>query len=168
MDVFKISQTYRDVGMNYGLPVHVVEYGFGASYTPPELLKTLVTRGLSSRRWLILTSKPLIRRGLSAFVSLARKASVIIEIEEDGKTKEPTWAQDVDRWVVYYKEDALFNYGCLRPKRDVVLYEGSDPQKFVEATSTIAAIRALVVADRKSVWDLVKNTEVRVYERHQI
>jgi len=165
MNVFKVHQGYRWKGMNYGLPVWFVEFGFGASYSALELAKMLVNKGIEQNSWVVLVGNPLTVNGIAAFVNIMFKAGVKLELEEDGTTKEPPWLSSVDRWVVHYRPDATFNYMSLRPRRDIIIYERDNVKGFLDATSEAQAIRAVVTDYASDVWELVKGTNVRVYPR---
>jgi hypothetical protein len=165
MNVFKIHQDYRDVGINYGLPVFYVDFGVGMSLSPEETARRLWTLGLRKGRWVILRNNPIGEKGCGVFVMGLKKLGVRVEVEDGGLFGTPGWFPQVDRWIVWYKENAKFNYGALRPRQDMLMYKGGDIVGFLSETEKWDVLRGIVVPEREDwIWEIIKDKEVRVYE----
>ena len=164
MQVFKIHQGYRDIGINYGLPVFYVDFGIGVSYQAEDIARRLFTLGLRKGKWVTLRNNPVSERGCGILVSGLRQSGVRIEVEDEGLYGTPGWFPQVDRWIMWYKEGSKFNYGALRPRKDILVYKGEDVVGFLADTERWDMLRAVVVKDRNEVWDLIKDKEVRIYE----
>ena len=164
MNVFQIHQGYRGIGINYGLPVYYVDFGVGVSYEPVDVAKRLMTLGLQKGGWVTLRNNPVNERGCGTLVSGLKQLGVKVEIEDEGRSGAPGWFPHADRWVIWHSQGSKFNYGALRPRQDMLIYKGDDILGFLTATEEEQALRAIVVDDRKEVWELVKGKDVRVYE----
>jgi len=165
MNVFKVHRGYRKIGVNYGLPVFFVDMGPGVGYTPEDLIKKLMGMGLREGSWVVIRNNGLKERGVGVLVSGLSYMGVRIEFEDDGKGMTPGWFPQVDRWVVDYIENNIFNYGALRNKIDILLCRGGDIEKFLEGTKGIQALKGVLVGDMDGVWEKVKDYNVRVYEQ---
>jgi hypothetical protein len=88
-----------------------------------------------------------------------------VEVEDSGAFGCPGWFPQADRWIIWYKEGSSFNYHAMRPRQDMLIYKGGDVLSFLANTKDVQALRAVIVKDRKEVWDIVRGTgEIRVYE----
>ena len=164
MNVFKIHQGYRNIGINHGLPVYFIDFGVGVNYQPVDIAKRLLTLGLRKGGWATLRNNPVGERGCGVLVSGLKQLGIRIEVEDEGLSGAPGWFPQVDRWIIWYREGSKFNYGAMRPRQDMLLYKGEDILGFLSATEEEQALRAIIVKDRKEIWELVKDKEVRVYE----
>jgi len=168
MQVFKIHQGYRDIGINYGLPVFYVDFGIGVNYNPEDIAKRLWTLGLRRGRWVTLRNNPVGERGCGVLVSGLKKLGVRVECEDESINKDPGWYPSVDRWIIWYNPDSKFNYGAMRPRQDMLMYKGGDIVGFLAETEKWDVLRGIVLLDKEDkrggVWDLIKDKEVRVYE----
>ena len=163
MNIFRIHQGYRDIGINYGLPVFFVDFGIGVNYEPVEIARRLFTLGLKKGGWVTLRQNSVGERGCGVLVSGLKQLGIKVEIEDEGLYGTPGWFPQVDRWIIWYSKTSKFNYGALRPRQDILIYEGEDVLGFLSATSQEQALLAIIVKDRKEVWELVKDKEIRVY-----
>ena len=164
MNIFRIWQGYRDLGISYGLPVYFVDFGFGVSLQPADVGDRLLTLGLQRGEWVVLRNDSVGERGCGTLVSGLKHLGIKVEAEDSGAFGCPGWFPQVDRWIIWYKEDTKFNFGALRARQDMLIYKGDDPLTFLTKTKDVQALRAVIVKDKKAVWDMVKGKEVRVYE----
>ena len=160
MNVFRAYRGYRRFGLNYGLPVFFVDFGVGVSYTPTDLIRKLVGIGLDKGSWVVVRNS-LGERGIGDFVEGLKYIGTRVEVEGNGTYKTPGWFPMVDRWIVYYREGGVFNYGALRARQDMLICED---EVDLEKTEKLLALRVLIVDDPEAVWDRVKDKEVRVYK----
>lgn len=164
MNIFKIHQGYRDIGISYGLPVFYVDAGMGVNYDPLEIIKRLGAMGLRRGGWVVIRNNPVGERGCGVLVSGLKQVGCRVEVEDNGMNGTPGWYPQADRWIVEYKENSKFNYGALRPRQDMLIYRGEDVVGFLSKTRDVQGLRAIVVKDKNPIWDLIKGFEVRVYE----
>lgn len=168
MNIFRIHQGYRELGISYGLPVYYVDCGIGVNYQPKEIAERLFTLGLQKGDWIVLRGDPVGERGCGVFVSGCKQLGFKVEIEDSGAFGCPGWFPQADRWIIWYKEDSKFNYGALRPRQDLLVYKGEDVLGFITKTKDVQVLRAVVVKDKKEVWNLVRTKgEIRVYENNE-
>ena len=164
MQVFKIHSGYRDIGINYGLPVFYVDFGVGVNYNAEDIAKRLYAIGLKKGRWVTLRNNPVGERGCGILVSGLKQLGVRIECEDEGLHGDPGWFPQVDRWIIWYKEGSKFNYGALRPRQDILMYKGNDIVGFLADTEKWDMLRGIIVKDRNEVWETIKDYGIRVYE----
>lgn len=164
MNIFKVYRGYRDIGLNYGLPVFYVVVGMAQSYDPLDLIKKLAGMGLRKERWVVIKNNPVGERGCGVFVQGLKRVGCKVEIEDDGSQGTPGWFPLVDRWTIYWK-DNKFNYGSLRHHQDLLIYDGDNIPYFLEKTKDFTVYKAILTDDRGKVWDLVKDMDIRVYKR---
>lgn len=161
MNVFKVHRGYRQFGLNYGLPVFFVECGVGVSYAPTDLIRKLVGIGLDKGSWVVIKNG-LGERGVGDFVQGLKYIGTRVEVEGNSNNKTPGWFPSVDRWIVEYKKNGIFNYGALRARQDMLVHRN---EVDLEETQDLHALRVLVVDNPEAVWDKVKDKEVRVYKK---
>lgn len=165
MNVFKIYQGYRDLGLGYGLPVYFVDFGVGLNLNPEQTYQRLVTLGIQKGEWVVLRNSPVGERGSGVLVSGLKKLSFRVEVEDEGAFGCPGWFPQADRWIIWYKETSTFNYHAMRPRQDMLIYKGDDILSFLTNTKDVQALRAVMVKDRMEVWDTVRGKgEIRVYQ----
>jgi len=165
VNVFKIHQGYRDLGISYGLPVYYVDFGVGVSYNPEQVANRLLTLGLQKGNWVVLRGSPVGEKGCGVLVSGLKHLGFKVEIEDEGAFGCPGWFPQVDRWILWYRDNTTFNYHALRARQDMLIYKGEDVLGFLTKTKDVQALRAVVVKDKKEVWDIINNQgEVRIYE----
>jgi len=164
MNIFKIHQAYRELGINYGLPTYFVDFGIGVNYQPAEVAQRLLTLGLKKGGWVTFRNNPVGERGCGVLVSGLKQLGYKIEVEDSGIYGTPGWFPSVDRWIIWWSKTSKFNYGALRPRQDMLIYRGDDIVGFLGDTEDCQALRAVIVKDRKEIWELVRDKEIRVYE----
>lgn len=167
MNVFQIHQGYRDMGINYGLPVFYVDFGIGMNYTPEDIARRLFTQGIKKKGWVTLRNNPVGEKGCGILVSGLKQLGVRIEAEDEGLYGTPGWFPQVDRWIIWYKEASKFNYGALRPRQDMLMYRGEDVVGFLADTEKWDMLRGIITKDKHKVWELIKDYEVRVYQENK-
>jgi len=165
MNVFRIHQGYRDVGLSYGLPTFYVDMGIGVGYGPLDIVKKLSILGLRKGSWVTIRNNPVGEKGCGVLVEGLRKVGCRVEVEDEGLYGAPGWYPQADRWIIEYSETSKFNYGVLRSRQDMLIYKGDDIAGFLAKTKDVQGLRAVVVKDRNAVWNLIKDLEVRVYEQ---
>jgi len=164
MNIFRIHQGYRIVGIGYGLPVFYVDCGSGVSYKPEEVIGKLRKLGLDVGGWVVIRNNPVNEKDMGVLVRGLKSVKVKVEVEDDGKGGTPGWFPEADRWVVDWIINNKFNYGALRPRQDMLICRNGNIENFLEETKTHIPLRAVMVDDRDKVWDMVKDCkEVRVY-----
>ncbi len=164
MHVFRISREYRKIGIGYGLPFFFIECGIGINYTPDALMEKLVGEGVDVGSWVVIKNG-LGEVGCGVLVDGLKYCHCKVEIEEDGSHKDPLWFPKVDHWLVWWSKNNQFNYSALRPRQDLLMYDGNKVEEFIKDTEKLPCLKAVTVDDPSSVWDLVKGYEMRVYRR---
>lgn len=170
LSVEKISVGFRDIGLNYGLPMTFVDLGDGPEMSSDDLLgEILKTPGCN---WVCVRGKDTTQSGMGAFIKNLSKMSLYTEVENDGKGREPGWVHNVDRWMVDFVEECPFNYFSLR-KEDMVLLDMEKLsydllQRYLDALSPFAGTRCVKASakDRKNpdFIDIVrKQSKCRIY-----
>lgn len=112
ISVEKLSEGVRHEGLNYGLPMLFVNLGLGKELLPEDLVREILI--LTKCRWVCFLGEDTTKVGMGTLVKGLSVVSLQIEIEVSGSVKDPGWLHTVDRWMVDYVEDGLFNYGALR------------------------------------------------------
>jgi len=125
VQVFSISRQIRQIGYNYGLPVWVVEFGLGSTYTPEDLLRDLASKGIQEKDWIVVKNG-LDQKGVGTFVDAIGYIHCRSEIEAQGRDKTPAWFTKSDRWTVFWDGSHNFNFGALRRGQDIILSEDLD------------------------------------------
>jgi len=165
MNVFKIHQGYRTIGVNYGLPVFYLDMGPGLKLDSIQVIEKLGQEGLNIGKWVVLRGNALREQGISSLIEGLKTCKVHVEVEDDGMSKCPAFFTSVDRWTIWYRQAGLFNYGALRPNRDLLVYEGPDAVDFLHRTREFSALKGIVVEDPGSIFNLIKDSAVRVYKK---
>lgn len=119
--------------------------------------------GLKKGGWIVLRNNPVGEKGIGVLVGGLKQLGIKIEMEDDGFNGTPGWFPQADRWIMWWHPNSKFNYGALRPRQDILIYKGDDVVGFLSSTDQEQALRAVVVKDRKDVWELIKDKEIRVY-----
>jgi len=137
----------------------------GVSLNPKEVADRLLTLGLQKGNWVVLRGSPVGERGCGVLVSGLKQLGYRVEVEDEGAFGCPGWFPQSDRWILWYRDPTSFNFGALRPRQDMLIYKGDDVLGFLTKTKDVQALRAIIVKDKKEVWNIVKSQgEVRVYE----
>jgi len=164
MRVLKIWRGYRKIGPSCGLSSFFVDFGFGLSLTPEELLTKLDKEHLFLGATIVLRNSPVKEKGVGILVEGLKSVNLRVEVEESGRTKDPLWFPKVDRWVVDWSTNPEFNYNALRPRQDLLLCRDiTKLTSFIEATSKMRCLLGVISNSPDNLWEAVKNTEVRVY-----
>lgn len=165
MNIFKVHQGYREIGLGYGLPVYFVDFGVGLSLKAQQVADRLFALGLQKNEWIVLRNGPVGENGCGVLVSGLKRLGFKVEVEDEGAFGCPGWFPQVDRWLIWYRENSNFNYHALRARQDMLIYKGEDVLSFLTNVKDVQALKAVMVKDRKEVWDIVRGQgEVRVYE----
>lgn len=165
MNVFKIWRGYREFGIGYGLPVCYIDMGPGLGHTPEEVFDKLIKLDVKIGSWIVVRNNPIKEKGMGVLVDGLRTAKVKIEVEEDGKTKDPGWFSKVDRWIVDWIENPQFNYNALRARQDMLVCKQNDKiEEFIKKYGELPMLKAVVTDDLDGIWEKIKDYEVRVYK----
>jgi len=164
MRVLKIWRGYRKIGPSCGLPSFFVDFGFGLSLTPEDLLTKLDREHLFLGATIVLRNSPVKEKGVGILVEGLKSVNLRVEVEESGRTKDPLWFPKVDRWLVDWVKDSEFNLNAMRARQDLLLCRDINKlDEFIESTSKLRCLLGVISDNPESIWDKVKNTEVRVY-----
>lgn len=164
MNIFKIWHGYRTFGFNEGLPVYNIEFGPALNLSVDEVLGKLAKLGVQSGGWVVLHEGALQAIGVSTLVKGLRYANVRVEVEEKGIGPTPPWFSFVDRWVIDWQPNGRFNYGALR-QQDMLVCRSNVVDmcnRFLSETDGFITTKVIVTDNPNDVWDVVKNTNVRV------
>lgn len=113
--VNKITEGIRLEGVNYGLPMTFILLGDGFPYDSAEdLVREVLLK--SRNRWVCLKGEGTTMVGMGAVMKGIAAIGIQIEVECSGSMKDPGYLHTVDRWIVDYVENNLFNYSALRPQ----------------------------------------------------
>ena len=164
MNILRIHEGYRTLGVTCGLPVFYVDTGPGMRLDPLEVVERLRKIGLDIERWVIFGSGFAQEKGSLVLLDALRSCRVHFEVEDDGSSATPQWFPLVDRWILYWTGKLTFNFGALRPKRDFIVYRGEDIEKFLESTDAFQAVKAWIVEDPSKVYEKAKKLNLRVYK----
>lgn len=111
--VGKISEGVRGEGLNFGLPMVFIKLGMGTEYpSVDELLREVVMK--TRCKWALLFGENTTQVGMGTLVKGLSSLGLYTEVEVSGSVRDPGWLHAVDRWVVDYTENALFNFNALR------------------------------------------------------
>ena len=126
IEVRKIWEGIRQEGLNYGLPMLFIKLGTGPSFQPEELVREVFTT--TKCKWICLLGEDTTRVGMGTLVKGLSSLNLSSEVEVSGSVKDPGWIHTVDRWIVDFVEDGIFNYGALRSQDMIrfVLEEDGD------------------------------------------
>jgi len=167
VNVFKLHREIRRVGHNYGLPVWFVDCGLGVSYSPENLIRKLASMGLTKGNWVVVR-KGVNERGVGTLVDALKYVGVQVEVEASGSDKAPGWFPKVDRWVVYWDGSTQFNFGAMRPKRDMLICKSEDLDEMLEQVGQNNQIDKGLVLNGQIDFDKVWKYKVRVYESEKM
>lgn len=145
MNVFKIHQGIRNVGLNYGLPVWFIDFGPGVGYKPEELLRRIAESGAKKKDWIVLR-EGVHERGIGIFVDGLKYISLHVEMEACGNDETPSWYTKADRWLVKWTAQSLFNYGAMRGKVDLLWCDLHEIDKFLKATQKLEIDKAVIIS----------------------
>lgn len=111
--VEKIYEGVRQEGVNYGLPMVFIKLGYGSDYPSGEgLVREIVTK--CKCKWVCVHGDNTTQVGMGTVVKGLATVGMNIEVECLGTVRDPGWFASVDRWMVNYAEEPLFNFGVLR------------------------------------------------------
>lgn len=65
-------------------------------------------------KWVCITGEGTTQVGLGTLIKGLSTIGLNVEVECDGSIRDPGWAHSVDRWVIDYSTEPLFNYATLR------------------------------------------------------
>ena len=123
--VEKIYESIRQEGLNYGLPMTFVTLGPGPSYTPDDLVRDVITTTRCA--WTCILGDGTTQVGMGSLVRGLVAVNLKVELETRADVRDPGWLSAVDRWVVDYCEDAMFNLGALR-SNDMIRFAVSNEE----------------------------------------
>ncbi len=113
ISVEKIQEGVRLEGLNYGLPTVFVKLGIGSIYlTVEELIRDIL--GPSRARWVCILGSNTTQVGLGTLIKGLSSTGFNTEVECWASVRAPGWLHSVDRWVIDYTKNPIFNLGGLR------------------------------------------------------
>jgi len=168
LTVEKIWEGLRQEGLNYGLPTTFIKLGEGREFpSMMELVREILFK--TKCKWICLLGEGTTQVGMGTLVKSLSTVGQYVEVECDGSIRDPGWSRAVDRWVIDYSPEPLFNYAVLRPAdmmRFTVRSEKDLPalQSGFEALKFFAGTKYVRMTDRlPSVFEFV-----RKYDRSRI
>lgn len=113
VQVEKIWEGVRGEGLNYGLPTVFIKLGLGQEFASTmELVREVMLKCQS--KWACILGEGTTQVGMGTLIKGLSAIGTYVEVECDGGVRDPGWAHSVDRWVVDYSTEPLFNYSVLR------------------------------------------------------
>lgn len=168
MNVISIERGLRLVGLNYGTPTFFIYPGPGRRRLADDFLGELRDLGINVKMWLAFMRGSLQERDVGTLVKAAKDCRLMVEMEADGSVREPmTWFNSVDRWTVYWQRNTVFNFGALRARQDLLLYDGPIEQvgDFLKNTEKLPPIKGVIASDPKMAFEMLKDWPVRIYKK---
>ena len=118
--VEKISEGIRKEGLNYGLPMVFLKLGAGVPYLSVEnLVRDMLM--YTRCKWVCIFGEGTTQVGMGTLVKGLSSVGMYIEVECSALVRDPGWLHSVDRWIIDYVEEPLFNYAALR-SQDMVRF----------------------------------------------
>jgi hypothetical protein len=112
IQVEKIWEGVRQEGLNYGLPTTFIKLGLGQEFpSTTDLVKEVLP---CQSKWVCLFGEGSTQVGMGTLIKGLSAIGLYTEVECDGGVRDPGWAHSVDRWIVDYSTEPLFNYSTLR------------------------------------------------------
>lgn len=168
MNIISIERGLRQVGLNSGTPTFFIYPGPGRRRLAEELLVELRDKGINVKMWVSFMRGSLAERDIGSLVKACKDCRLLVEVEADGSVQEPMmWFTSVDRWTVYWQQPTIFNYGALRARQDLLLFEGSMDMLgvFLKDTEKLPAVKGIVTEDPTTMFEVVKDWPVRIYKK---
>ena len=165
MRILGITKKYRNFGIGFGLPVFIIEYGLAQSLEPIAVADRILEMGIRPHTWVICTNGIMREQGFGTLLKALKVLKAYVEVEDDSSGKTPGDSFNlVDRYIIDWPA-TQFNIGALRPARDLLVCRGEEVKKFIKETEKESSIRVIECEDPSKIWDLVQNTNIRVYKR---
>lgn len=124
ISVERIFEGVRQEGLNYGLAMTFIRLGPGPGYTPDDLVREVLMNTRCS--WACVQGEGTTQIGMGSFIKGLGAVNIRTEVETSSDVRDPGWLGSVDRWVVDYSEDSLFNLGALRSNDMVRFFVGNE------------------------------------------
>ena len=165
MKIFGIEQRYSDFGISYGLPIWCIIHGFTQTIDPIQLVDNMIRMGLQPNSWVKLTDGIMREQGFGTLLKALKAVKCYIEVEDNGTGKTPGEVFNlVNRYIIEWPS-SQFNIGALRPMTDLLVYKGTEYEKFISETVRESSIKIIQCPDPQKIWEIVKNTNIRVYKK---
>jgi len=161
MNIFKIHKDIRRVGLNFGVPAVFIECGIGVNYSLEDLLQKLSGMGLRKGSLFVIRDG-MDQKGISTLATALKQANMRVEVEATTRDVTPKWLPEVTYWVVKWLPGGGFNHMALRPRQDILLFEGLDATDFLEGTREVLCEKGIISDEPLSV-DLLYAYNVRLY-----
>ena len=168
--VEKISEGIRKEGLNFGMPMAFIKLGEGTLYSSvDELVREVLMK--TRCKWVCLLGESTTQVGMGTLAKGLSSLGLYTEVEVSGSVRDPGWLHVVDRWVVDYAENSLFNYNALRSS-DMVRFTIKDRGDLSLMKSGFEELKLFsgtkyVKVESKEVFDEVFQF-ARKYERSRI
>lgn len=165
MKILNTKAGVREYGIGYGSIVFYVDMGLGVTMDAVQLIDKLTSLGLNCGRWVVIRSPSPTEQGIASFVDGLKTCKVMVEAETDSGEKCPSWFMKVDRWIVHWKPNPIFNLGSMRPNRDMLLCKESQISEFIQSTTDVMALKGVLVKERtQEVLNKAGTYNLRVYQ----
>lgn len=161
MQVFRVWKGVREIGLNFGVPVIFVDCGIGVNYGNEELVKKLV--GMSLRRNSLVVIRDGMSQKIGTFVSALKYLGMRVEVEATSKDVTPGWFPEASYWLVRWVPKGNFNLLALRPRQDLLLFEGENVEEFIEGTKTVTAEKG-IISNKEVPLEILYAHGIRVYK----
>jgi len=165
MKIFGIEHKYSDFGISYGLPMWYIISGFVQTIDPIVLVDTMIKEGLKPNSWVRLTDGIMREQGFGTLLKALKALKCYIEVEDNGLGKTPGEVFNlVNRYIIEWPS-TNFNIEALRPMTDILVYKGTDYSTFLKETERQNSIKVIQCSDPQSLWNLIKNINIRIYKK---
>lgn len=174
IQIEKIWKGVREEGVNFGLPMTFVKPGLGAEYEHnSDLTKFLLET--SRKGWICFLGEETTQVGMGQIIADLGVLQFYLEVECNGQVRDPGWFKKVERWVVDYSSEPLFDYGKLRSadmarftvtnERDLALVQiGFDSLKMFPGTKYIKVVGPISGELNKRIVDFASRYDrTRIY-----
>lgn len=169
IQVEKVWEGIRGIGLNYGLPVAFVKLGPGGDYATEELLGSIVSSIRS--KWVTILGENTTRVGMGTLVKGLVEVGYKVELEVSSEYREPGWFSYVDRWLVDWLPTGAFNLGALRGQDMIRIGIQEDSElgtlsRVLEELKNNQATRVLLVREELvgQVFPLIRNSDrIRIF-----
>jgi len=121
--VERIYEGIRQEGLGAGLPMAFVQLGEGREYEKVEYLVKEVMF-TAQCKWICFLGEEGLPIGMGSLSRALHTIGLYQELVCPGTEKNPSWLHAIDRWVVDYVPDGLFDYFSLR-NHDTIRFRGN-------------------------------------------
>ena len=173
LTVEKIWEGPRLEGLNYGLPTTFLKFGLGVPYTIEDLVRDILMK--TRCKWVCIFGEDPTQVGTGSLIKGLTSIGRYTEVECSGRVRDPKYLHTVDRWIVDYTPNGLFNYSALRDRDMIrwtitkatdlsVVKSGLEEQKLFGGTKVLKVVGTDTAEVLHKCFEISKGYErVRVY-----